>query len=1249
MPANEPNLFDAPASPQAGAGANLFDLGGAYVPPSSSPATSRTPTENPFIWAMNAGNRFGKHLAATGHLGIPDQAGSDADEALIGKRMKSLNEPLTHLPGFLRPTKPIFGDGSFQSNFIDPTLLIPGKAYGAAAGAIGKLLGRGAKAGAEFKSYLEAGQRSPDLVRYEDTARTSPRGAKFYTPHSPENPAISPDRYEMEPGAAVGGTRRVEKISRAKNPYDSEYGPDEGSPIGQYLADHGNLPQKFKDELFGPHATSMLGHLDKRESFSRELLTHFGLSKAEIDKVVRYADASSREFPQAYRHIIQDRAAVEAAKRNGHDALTSFDEYVAADPRSVRSVPTGVRKTAESALLRGMNVGQSTAGVVGDIARATGTKWKDLNTWGGDIARKIGPEKYRDATLASNREGAMEAEEARRHGVNLAEITAGLTDEQRLDAYRIAHGEADVSSSAAVNAAAKALRTHLNDKYFLKADAAGRKRVAMGSPTVANARFTPTKEANLFRYQSAPGAPAGNPLRGGTSFSMGSPSEAYASHGRGLGGENLVGRVNTAKNPLDLRVKSDTWPLPKELDLQEKISQYQGMSVARKLRPDKPTYENLRRAFESGDSKTYQRYLKALGVPPEDIAAILKHDASAGRFAGLADERIGSEMARRAGHDAIIRPPSGPRSGKGSLNPELFALHPSAHAPAMPPPKKLDPFEQAVPESDFAPLPRHPDLPENQRLPSTLKSINRASPALQKTYELPENLREFTPPANQGVLGPLEYKKHYLPGNRGAPEIDPAERPKPYNRLFPNAPEANPQRPYKIGPGATDEAGGSKVASMDEVLAKSNKGTAKQTSAARLRQALGVKPGAATSPDDPLMKLFTETPEAKGAARNIGEHIAGAMRVPADLARTGLIAFSGKHGLINVPTLAAVSEGARPVGEMFGTAARTMRMSPEEKWEAQREAREAGVIGPEFERENPFLNWLGKVPTAARIGAGAAYGGYQGQDLENRLNPQGNLAERIAGGAAGAGLGAFALPIGKFGNASTWALDEAAKARVYAAKIAKGMKPPDAAMETLHDMIDYAHRTPLAKWLQHWGAAPFSTFATKVPGAIAGSIKRNPRNAILLDRLTQGLGSQGSIDLPGAPAQANGKPAQFDMSTPLSETIGGVVDPGKYLRSKGSDTANALGSLLSSALSGDLGNAFTGKNYKALYPTHGEPLLPHVDKRGKRRAGYLLQQALSHLPLGAGQGLLDSSGTGEYQPEAPINRLLGPMVGGYVR
>jgi hypothetical protein len=516
-------------------------------------------------------------------------------------------------------------------------------------------------------------------------------------------------------------------------------------------------------------------------------------------------------------------------------------------------------------------------------------------------------------------------------------------------------------------------------------------------------------------------------------------------------------------------------------------------------------------------------------------------------------------------------------------------------------------------------------------------------------YELPPELREFQAPPEQGSLGAEQYREPYLPGGHATPE-DLKARPQPYNLLDPFNPNAIRREQFKIGPGDLDETGAPKVAAFDAARARSLKNTARQASAGQLRHELGVIPGEA---DPTLAKLFEVTPRGVGAQRNTVERAQDIMRLPADATRAGLMAFGLKHGLVNVPVLAGLSEGARPVVETFADAFKTLRMNPEEKWEAQREAREAGVIGPEYDRSNPFLDLLGRVPTAARAGAGAVGGAYKAQDAENQASPQGNLAERFGAGVAGAGLGAVggaALPrIGAAANSLTWAIDEAAKKAVLASKIRRGMKPAEAAAQTLRETVNYSHRTPIARFLGDWGLAPFATFSVKVPGAVAASVARDPRKAMLLDRLTGGLGSQGTIDLPQQPLNAKGEPKRYSMSTPLSETIKGAVDPVGYVRSKASDPVKALASIISSVLSGDASNALSGKNRKALYPTHGEPLLPHKNPAGDWKSGFIGEALSSYVPLGAGRNALDATGADEYPPNDAISQILGPLLGGYVR
>jgi len=545
-----------------------------------------------------------------------------------------------------------------------------------------------------------------------------------------------------------------------------------------------------------------------------------------------------------------------------------------------------------------------------------------------------------------------------------------------------------------------------------------------------------------------------------------------------------------------------------------------------------------------------------------------------------------------------------------------------------------------------------PELDEFESMvPDDVSQVtNRTRPKLKlkgaalPEYQLPDDLKEFAAPADQGILGARNIREDYLPGVRAAQTVAEhnPERPREFNLLNPFAGHALERESFQIGDKIPEgQTIKDVVGPYDDALKRYMKASATQATAGLLRHELGLKPGEAQGA---LAKLFDVKPRAQGDARNLTEQAQDYLRLPADMARSALTAFGLKHGSINVPTLAGLSEGVRPVGAMFRDAGRLMRMSPEEKYEFNREAREAGVLGPEYDHDNQTLGLLDKVPALARAGFGGAYGAYQGQKTEADANPNAGLLQRggagLLGGVLGAGAGAAAPAIGRFSNDLTWNLDEAAKRAVFNNKVRRGMSPAEAAAQTLHDTVDYTKRTPIAQGLQDWGLAPFATFATKIPGAVAGSVARDPRKAILMDRLSQGLLSNGKVDLPGAPPDSQGNPGSFNMSTPLSEAIEFGADPVRYSRAKMSDPARAIISALTSAAT----HGAKGSHYM----TYGQPLLPHKKQDGIK-AGYLLNSAAGDIPFGGGRAVLDALDADEFSPESLASAILGPLVGGYVK
>ncbi len=821
--------------------------------------------------------------------------------------------------------------------------------------------------------------------------------------------------------------------------------------------------------------------------------------------------------------------------------------------------------------------------IVKDAASVVGSAGNFISDkfhWGGAARRDLSPEQYRDAGLELNKHDARTAELSRRLvDVRQKQIFASLTARQQVEAARVMNGEIDVVNDPVVMKAAKEAKGLLDDAFTLESNASGRARAGVKSTKVANAGLIkPETIANAYRYQSTKNSIEHSPHRGGTFLTMGDPGESdiYAAGGS----KNRVDIHFDPKNPLHT---------PNSIDDAFKML----------IGPERVNVINA--AYLKNPQKWIQRIGKATGTNPM------------GR--STAQDALIGALAKKYGFDSIVS--GGPENAVFSLDPSIVKLANREN-------KSVDDFERMVPN----------DLPGAP----TQANLKRIVVQNLPSRELPPELREFQAPSDQGILGAQNYRQTYHPGyNSAQTEGDDFTRPQKYNLLNPFAGHALERADFKIGD-VPDEKVAETAAQLQASLTRRLKASATQASAGQLRAALGVKPGMAPAA---LAKLFDVQGRATGEARNAPEKAQDIFRLPADAARSTLTAFGLKHGLVNVPTLAALSEGAGPVGAMFRDAGKIMKMSPDEKWEFMRSAREGGVLGAESDRDNQTLGLLDKIPVAARAALGGAYGGYEGQKAQGQ---EANPLQRLEGGSVGAllgGAGGAAIPhIGRASNNLTWALDEAAKKAVFEAKVKNGMSAAEAAQQTLGDTVNYAHRTPVAEALQKWGLAPFATFATKIPGAVAGSVARNPRNAIMLDRITQGLASNGTLDLPDEPAHNNGSPAQLAVSNPLSETAEIATDPMKYVRAKSSDPARIAASAIAELLShGSRGSK---------YMTYGQPILPHVGANGLK-SGYALNAAAGDIPLGIGRSALDGLGIDEFSPQSAVSQILGPLFGAYIK
>ena len=240
----------------------------------------------------------------------------------------------------------------------------------------------------------------------------------------------------------------------------------------------------------------------------------------------------------------------------------------------------------------------------------------------------------------------------------------------------------------------------------------------------------------------------------------------------------------------------------------------------------------------------------------------------------------------------------------------------------------------------------------------------------------------------------------------------------------------------------------------------------------------------------------------------------------------------------------------------------------------------------------------------------------------------------------GAPLGALARGTNKL----TWAIDDAAKQAVLKRKLARGMDPNAAAAETLREMVDYRHRSKATEALGL--VAPFATFRSRIPAAVASSASRNPGRLLALDRAAQSYFSNGRVGT----NDDDGKQRTLTMTQPISDVVGLGDEPQKYARAMLADPIKALLSPID--MSTTSYDRTTGENKtreRQHYFTNGMPLQPHQDREGKMKAGFLAQQLAGYAPFGTGEALLNATGTNEYPSENWLSSLIGCILGTHIR
>jgi hypothetical protein len=500
---------------------------------------------------------------------------------------------------------------------------------------------------------------------------------------------------------------------------------------------------------------------------------------------------------------------------------------------------------------------------------------------------------------------------------------------------------------------------------------------------------------------------------------------------------------------------------------------------------------------------------------------------------------------------------------------------------------------------------------------------------IDRPYALPDDLQDFAAPPDQGIMGALNLRRHYLPGPHAAAAIAPDAPERTFNLLRPRAPNLMQRDEFSI-------AGDDDLSKYDQAFRGAIAQAARQATGGRLRDEVGVPLSFHELADQAMEKLFERTTAARGANRTAGQIAGEDWKNIVNIPKNTVTTLGLKHGLINVPTLAALSEGPGTALEALLGGARLARKGPADRYAALQDAIEGGVIAPFEERANPIVDTLAKLPTVF-----SKVPGKPGQVLRS-----------VAGAPAAVSRGA---------NDLTWAIDDAAKQAVYRRKMMRtagqnqdalaGMTEAQreaffrrsadaAAAQTMREMIDYRHKSDATRALG--AVAPFATFRSRLPAAVASAAARHPERVLALDRATQGLSSNGAVDVNGH---------RVSVTTPLSDALELGTEPQKYVRSTLADPVRALLSPI--GLPSLRRDPYTGDETWKMQPsymTYGDPLLPHYDERsGKWKAGFIGSQLASYAPLSIGEAALQMAGGSEFPPEDILSELLGGTLGVRVR
>jgi hypothetical protein len=372
---------------------------------------------------------------------------------------------------------------------------------------------------------------------------------------------------------------------------------------------------------------------------------------------------------------------------------------------------------------------------------------------------------------------------------------------------------------------------------------------------------------------------------------------------------------------------------------------------------------------------------------------------------------------------------------------------------------------------------------------------------MQPAFNTPEWAKKYATETTgaEPTLGRENFTKNYIPQptREGVAEAAKAKKKgEAFNVLTPFDPNALHRSRSTIP--LNDQT----LPQYLEAMQRATKNTGRQIGAAEARTALRD-----VIADKPELQKLGQVETEKSKIEQFLDPLKKVVQYP----RAGVVSLTPAH-MGNVARLAALHDpGALPgalktlVKALPATGALGKRFEdPAKLRELFESGTNAGIMEPPGEdRADVFKSLLRFNPL--QRAAGGALGGVATGEINSEnsgqglTSPQQTAIDAFSGAVGGAALPHYTNLI----NRATFTFDDAVKQEMANRMIAAGEKPMVAGRKAAQRMVDYNNTGNATKVLKY--VAPFATFRSAIPGAVAQGIARNPVRAEAINRATGGL------------------------------------------------------------------------------------------------------------------------------------------------